>query len=292
MKILLAMDSSQASRVALEQVAARPWPKDAQVVVLTVVDTRELFALTDVMEEINARARKLVDDAAHQLRSAGLAAEAVVGHGDAKHVILDQAASTGADLIVMGAHGHSAVERFLLGSISRAVLHHAHCSVEVVRPFQAGQGFKVLLAVDGSEGSRTAAEMLAARPWPATAEFRVLSAVELGLSALQAAFEIPALDEQNLEAQRVAAMRRAESAIDSARAILESAGLRTSPAISVLVASPKEVILHESAEWPADWIILGSHGHNALDRFLLGSTSDAVATHARCSVAVMRSRAK
>jgi nucleotide-binding universal stress UspA family protein len=85
-------------------------------------------------------------------------------------------------------------------------------------------------------------------------------------------------------------MERAEDAIDSARTTLEAAGLTTSESVSVLVASPKEIILQEAAEWPADWIVLGSNGHGALDRFLLGSTSEAVATHAPCSVEVIRGK--
>ena len=57
------------------------------------------------------------------------------------------------------------------------------------------------------------------------------------------------------------------------------------------VASPKEIILQEAAEWPADLIVLGSHGNSGLTRFLLGSTSEAVATHAPCSVEVIRVQA-
>jgi nucleotide-binding universal stress UspA family protein len=287
MKILLAVDSSAASRVAIDQLASRPWPAGSQVRVLTVFDLSQPFALTPVIEQIKARARQLVEDAAKQLRSSGLEAEATVGDGDPKHVIVDQAATMGADLIVMGAHGSSAVERFLLGSVSRSVLRHAHCSVELVRPSMDGHPFRVLLAVDGSDGSLEAVTLTAARPWPATTEFRVLSVVDMQLSLLQASFEIPALD-THLETQRAAAMQRTEIAIDKTQRILEAAGFRSSPVISVLVASPKEVILHEAAEWPADWIVLGSHGHGGLDRFLLGSTTETVATHAPCSVAVMR----
>ena len=58
---------------------------------------------------------------------------------------------------------------------------------------------KVLLAVDGSEGSRVAAASVASRPWPEGTEVRVLSAVELNLTALQAAFEIPVFDSDRLE---------------------------------------------------------------------------------------------
>jgi len=68
----------------------------------------------------------------------------------------------------------------------------------------------------------------------------------------------------------------------------EAAGLTTSESISVLAASPKELILQEAAEWAADLIVLGSHGSSGLSRFLIGSTSETVATHAACSVEVVR----
>jgi nucleotide-binding universal stress UspA family protein len=287
MKILLAVDASPASKAALEAVAKRPWPAGSRVEVLTVVNTLEPWALAVIVEEMKARAQQLVDSAAMQLRSQGLVAEGAVGEGDPKDVILEHAAKMGADLIVVGAHGMSALEQFFLGSVSKAVLRFAPCSVAIVRKTE---GSKVLLAVDGSEASQCAAESLAARPWSAGTEIRVLSAVELGMSALQGAFEIPALDAKHLESQRAAAMKRTEEAIDSARKILEAAGIATSESISVLAQAPKEIILQEAAAWPADWIVLGSHGSSGLSRFLIGSTSETVATHAACSVEVVRKK--
>lgn len=293
MKILLAIDSSSASQAAVDKVATRPWPAGSRVEVLTAVENSQPWTLGASVEEVNARAQQLVEDAAKHVRSHGLFADGKVAEGDPKTAVLDHAATMGADLIVIGGHGSGAVERFLLGSVSRAVLRFAPCSVAIVRNTGAREdaGLKVLLAVDGSEGSRHAAESMAARPWPAGTEIRVLSAVEMGLSALQAAFEIPAFDASHLEAQRAAAMQRTEDAIGSARKTLEAAGLTTSESISVLVASPKEIILQEAAAWPADWIVLGSHGQGGLSRFLLGSTSETVATHAACSVEVVRGKA-
>ncbi|HTM12676.1 MAG TPA: universal stress protein [Bryobacteraceae bacterium] len=290
MNILLAVDASSTSQAAVDQVAARPWPAGSLVQVLTVVENLEPWALGSMAEEIDARARRVAEGAAKRLLSHGLKAQSTVAKGDPKTVILDHAAAMHAELIVLGASGLSAVERFLLGSVSRAVLRFAPCSVALVR--QTGstgdRGLKILLAVDGSEGSRHATEALAARPWPGGTEIRVLSAVELGMSALQGAFEIPALDAVQLESQRAAAMKRTEEAIDSARKTLEAAGLTTSESISVLLASPPEIILQEAAAWPADCIVLGSHGSSGLSRFLIGSTSETVATHAACSVEVVR----
>jgi nucleotide-binding universal stress UspA family protein len=60
-------------------------------------------------------------------------ADALIAPGSPRPVILDEAESWGADLIVLGSHGYSAWKRLFLGSVSQAVVSHAKCSVEVVR---------------------------------------------------------------------------------------------------------------------------------------------------------------
>ena len=48
-------------------------------------------------------------------------------------LILKEATTWGADLIVMGSHGRRGLKRFLIGSVSESVAMHAGCSVEIVR---------------------------------------------------------------------------------------------------------------------------------------------------------------
>ena len=83
------------------------------------------------------RARAAVDTAAATLRtdegSRQLNVTTTVVSGSPKALILEEAEAFGADLIVVGSHGHGMVERFLLGSVSQAVALHAGCSVEIVR---------------------------------------------------------------------------------------------------------------------------------------------------------------
>jgi nucleotide-binding universal stress UspA family protein len=62
--------------------------------------------------------------------------------------------------------------------------------------------------------------------------------------------------------------------------------------VAVPVATPQELILKEAADWGADLIVLGSHGRRGFSRFLLGSVSEAVASHAPCSVEVIRQARK
>src|SRR5436309_1033087 len=128
MKILLAVDGSPASQAAADEVAARPWPADSQIEVLTVIEPSQAWTLSPIVEELNSASKQLVDSIASRLH----AANATVAHGNPKSAIVDHARNVHADLIVVGAHGAGAVERFLLGSVSRAVLRFAPCSVEIV----------------------------------------------------------------------------------------------------------------------------------------------------------------
>jgi len=58
----------------------------------------------------------------------------------------------------------------------------------------------------------------------------------------------------------------------------------------ILPGSPRSIILAEADRWKADLIVVGSHGYGAWQRFLLGSVSQAIVSHASCSVEVVRSR--
>jgi nucleotide-binding universal stress UspA family protein len=70
---------------------------------------------------------------AETLRSAGIAATAVVSEGPVAPCLIRQAEEFEADCIFVGARGLRRVERFLIGSVSSTVAMHAPCSVEVIR---------------------------------------------------------------------------------------------------------------------------------------------------------------
>jgi nucleotide-binding universal stress UspA family protein len=146
MKILLAVDGSPCSEVAVEEIGRRPWPQGSSVKVLNAFElplpvSPEGWALPpnyfdELDQAIRTQAETIVRLASEQLRAKlnkTINIESEFLAGPPRIAILDEAESWGADLIVVGSHGYGRWERFLLGSVSQSVVSHAKCSVEVVR---------------------------------------------------------------------------------------------------------------------------------------------------------------
>jgi nucleotide-binding universal stress UspA family protein len=142
--------------------------------------------------------------------------------------------------------------------------------------------------VDGSAYSKAAAASIASRPWPAGVEIRVLSVVEFYLPTVQALLEPPFIPSSQIPELREEAMKHAQDAVEDAMNVLAPTGAKLSQSISVLLKNPKTVILEEAKQWGADLIVLGPHGRSGMERFLIGSVAESVATHAECSVEVVR----
>jgi len=143
MKILIAIDGSDFSHVALQNVIARPWPANTEVKVLHVVEPPSLLMGREmggydpefemVWKALREQAKALVAKAAEKLRGAKFNVSTELVEGDPKSQIIDAARNWHADLIVLGSHGRTGLSRFLIGSVSQDVVRHAHCSVEIVR---------------------------------------------------------------------------------------------------------------------------------------------------------------
>ena len=146
---------------------------------------------------------------------------------------------------------------------------------------------KILLATDGSDCSKAAVDAVAERPWPEGSEIMVISAIELPYTPMTETWALP---DNYFEELETAGKEQAKTALNHAAKRLKSA--RGALVIMTEVANgpAKDVILDEAENWGADLIVLGSHGYKGWRRFLLGSVSHAVATHASCSVEIVRRR--
>jgi nucleotide-binding universal stress UspA family protein len=285
MKVLLAIDDSATSEEMVKEVIARPWPHETVIRVISVIESERILVVPAIVEKATAAARALVETAAKSIVSRGLEASSEVVTGHPRTRIVEYAREWGADLILVGWHGHSGLTRFLLGSVARGVVRGAHCSVEIVRSkTRTGKGLRIFLATDGSEFSLAAARSIAARPWPDGSEVKVLSVIQVVVPGIEPWY----VDTDIMEVLQEEANKQAQKAVADARDILSGTGLKiTSDTPTGLTA---ETILDEAKKWEAGIIVVGSHGRHGATRLLLGSISEAVATHAHCSVEVIRGK--
>lgn len=146
MRVLVAVDGSFPSMYAVQRLAERHWADAAavrvrvlHVVPIPVVPVQDAFGLglvgvpPEPSPELRQHAEQLVHRAAEVLRGQGLRVEPVVRQGDPRDTIVDEAQRWGADLVVLGTHGHTGLKRLLLGSVAAYVATHAPCSVEIAR---------------------------------------------------------------------------------------------------------------------------------------------------------------
>src|SRR5690606_28707591 len=95
----------------------------------------------------------------------------------------------------------------------------------------------------------------------------------------------PQLAGQEAKSTQDHLIQRAEAILDELRA----AGLLVREPV-LREGEPRQVLLDEAANWPADSIFVGAKGLSRIERVLLGSVSSAVAARAACSVEVVRPR--
>jgi nucleotide-binding universal stress UspA family protein len=142
---------------------------------------------------------------------------------------------------------------------------------------------KLLLAVDNSEYSAAAIKEVANRPWPPKTIVRVISVVE---SVPPPAAELWYDASGSFERVQQAMTKRAAELTQKTSESLKSKGLKIEAAVRE--GDARSAIVDEARKWPADLIVLGSHGYSGIKRLLLGSVALSVASHAPCSVEIVR----
>jgi nucleotide-binding universal stress UspA family protein len=151
MKILIATDGSDFSRAAIEkccQIIAEP-----EEAAIRIVSVHELVVPIDIygaslayVEELENATQIQADDtvaaAAAKIReyfpNSKIDITTQVSKGATDQTLIESAKDWKADLIIIGSHGRGFWGRMMLGSVSHSLVHHAPCSVLVVRKPKAG----------------------------------------------------------------------------------------------------------------------------------------------------------
>jgi nucleotide-binding universal stress UspA family protein len=291
-RVLVATDGSRSGRAAVAAAAAFPWPRGATVhgVVarrgLTGTHTLGAWpgplwaALDRALERVRSEAQAV-------LARRWPAAEVAIVDESAVEAILGRARRVRATVIVVGSRGHNLVERFVLGSVSRAVVRGARCPVLVVKG-RARPVRRLIVAVDGSPHARRAVELVAGLQAPAGGHATVVRVVEpvrvpsMGLApgAVRSAVWAQA---EELTAQRVAAARRE---LDAAARRLARTGWAVKPVVRRGVPLPELLRAVTSAR--ADALVLGARGVGGMARLLLGSVAEGALSRSPVSVLLVR----
>lgn len=294
MKILLAVDGSEASTTAISVVGSLSLPPDSTVELLTVIpDTPwtsgpwpavTMIQPPEDLGRVRAEVGARLDDIAGGPGAGGRTMRTKVVHGRPASEIVLEAARFEADLLVVGAQGYGVVERILLGSVSSEVVDQAPCPVLVVR---APGIARILLATDGSGDGDLAAAFLREFAIFDDPAVKVLSVVDPGMPWWAGMAAVDALaagdafatvvDAAQKHAREVATATAAGLGID--KVLAESAPIR---------GEVGSTILAMASAWRADVVVLGTRGHGVVHRALVGSTSRHVLHHAPMSVLIVR----
>ena len=310
MKILVAYDGSRCSEAALDDLVAAGLPDSCEALAISVAEVWlpppngagdltgiKLDAESERMiQKKHEKDRKVVAEAGTLACHAKKRLQGMFPHwritseatyGSPAWEILDRADVFKPDLIVVGSHGRSVISRFFLGSISQKVLTEAHCSVRVARghievdPSPA----RIVIGFDGSKGAQAAVDAVAARTWHECSEVHLITVTEEVSPSDVGRFMAPLKHtvEEVTESERQWVELLADSALNKLKAKNIAATLHIHP------GNPKNVLIEQAEHWNADCIFVGANAYGRrLERFLLGSTSAAVAARAHCSVEVVR----
>lgn len=147
MKILFATDGAKQSNAAIDMFKRLVIEDGDEIKIVSVIDLAVPMPIdiyggyipdtTEFEKTARENATRILDDTSAKLREqlgerkVAIETEVLFGSPDSR--IVEMADEMKPELVVVGSHGYSGWERLLLGSVSDAVVHHAPCSVMVVR---------------------------------------------------------------------------------------------------------------------------------------------------------------
>ena len=278
-KILVPVDGSHPCLHAEELAALIAKNFNSKVTVIHVISHDLLHSRlesysqvpTSVLAEIKdwflQKGRKILWDAEALFKEEDVEVDTeTVEHADPAETVLLVAKGEEYDLVVMGNRGETEVEVFSLGSVAEKVSRHADCPVLLVK--QKTELSKILVAIDGSESAEKALKYAVQLAKKHKAKVTLLNVQESKLFSLK-----PKVIKEV-----------GERVLSEAVAKVKGSNVST----QLEFGNPAETIIEVAEKKNHDLIVVGSRGLSSVKRFLLGSVSDDVSHHAKCSVLIVR----
>ena len=283
MNVLVATDGSRHGGWALNWIATLPFTKPPNVTVLHVLDIRALRApflsqpvmagtelyIQEEIQRMETRSAKILGEAREELTALNLKGKVCKDQGPVAPKVLEHAPKRDG-LLVVGSQGLDALDRFMLGSVSTNLIHHATCPVLVVKG-EAAPLRRIILATDGSSSSARALAFMLAKFQPNRS---APEPIHVNVLHVLPPVKYPGLKETG--------RKLVEGCIQK----LVKAGYTAEPLCQV--GKPEEEIMKAASKQHSDLIVMGAKGLGAIARFLLGSVSTRVVQHSNCSVLVVR----
>ena len=257
----------------------------ATVHVVSVVDERRPRTVDDGTGETDRRERKARDAiaAVEDLLGDDVAVETRVLYGRPHEAILEYAADRGVDMIAIGTHGETDLQRALVGGTAERVVRLSDRPVLTVGPdADPTDGYEtVLIPTDGSTGvgPAVACGLDAAEAFGATVHALFVADVR----------SFTADDETDVDAPDAVLDLLEERGEDAVRSIVERANDRGLDAAGDVVDGvPSRAIVDAAADTGADLVVLGTHGRTGFGRLLLGSVAEKVLRRVDCPALTVR----
>lgn len=238
--------------------------------------------LTRYVEQARHAAVEKLGASVARARDSGLNSEGHIVDAPAADGVADLARQIGADCLVVGSHGHSALRRIWLGSVAERIVRQAACRVLIVRGEGAPAAHETIVLGDDLTPFSTAARK-AAIDWARClgGRLEVVHSIDLGipyLSSVEVVVPSTFLDQAYTDAlSRLAGDSKNAGDLQIADHVVSE--------------KPVAALCEHAERRDAGLIIVGTHSRHGLDRLLLGSVAEGVARRAPCSVLVVPSTA-
>ena len=288
--ILCPIDFSEPSRHALEHAVPLAQWYGAQLTALHVrhqammPQPPMLFAEMETLDAEGEQVERDLNVWLNGARHAGVRTDARFERGDPATRILQCAESLPADLVVLGTHGFSGFQRFILGSVTESLLHRCPRPVLTVPPSSLTRPkatyTRIVCAVDFSPSSIAAARFAFSLAEEADARLTLLHVLDW-----------PPDDEYLVEQFEAGEFKRiVERRARERLEALVTSDVQTwcKPSITTEYGKAYDQILKTAERDYADLIVIGVRGRNALDLTLFGSTANHVVRRAACPVLTLR----